>query len=316
MMDCIGYSKSEVKRGNKLANVAKMPCVWIDLEAPKPNELEEIQKKYKLHPLNIEDCMNVCGRPKMDVFDNYLFLTFKAFDYNKKEKIHVKHIGIFLGNEFLITVHPEHFYEMDKIKKALEQKQKHLLENSIDFLLYFVLDMIVDDYLTIIDSIEDELERLENLAMGLPSKHVVQKIFKMKKVNIAIRKVLWPEREIVTSLEKGSTQFISKKNSVYFRDVHDHLFQMIDINEGYRDIITGILDIYLSSVSNSLNEVMKTLTVISALVLVPTLIAGIYGMNFHYMPEISWEMGYAWALSLMVGSIVIMYLWFKQKKWI
>jgi len=316
MMDCFGYSKTKVKRSEKLADATKMQKVWIDLENPSKKELDEIKKKYRLHPLNIEDCMSLGQRPKMEYFNNYTFVVFKALDYSKKEKIHAKHISMFLGKNFIITVHPEGFYEMDKLKKQLIEKNKRFLERGADFLLYSILDAIVDDYLDVLDQIEDELEGLENKAMSHPAQAVVKRIFQMKRVNITIRKMLWPEREIVISLEKGAVPFISKKNVVYFRDVHDHLFQTIDMNEGHRDIITGILDIYLSSISNSLNEVMKILTIISAFVMIPTLIAGVYGMNFRAMPELFWPMGYAWALGLMAVSVIVMYLWFKKRGWL
>ncbi len=316
MIDCIGYSKSTSKRSKRIADVTRMKTLWIDITKPTNKELREIQERYHLHPLSIEDCKSTDQRPKAEYFDNYTLLIFKAFDYSKKEKIHTKHIAIFLGKSFIITVHPEGFYEMDKLKKQLVDKNKHYLSKGADFLLYSILDAIVDDYLDVLDQIEDELELLENRAMGHPTQSVLRRIFQMKKVNIAIRKMLWPERESIISLEKGTVPFVTKGSQVYFRDVHDHLFQTIDMNEGHRDIVSGILDIYLSSISNSLNEIMKILTIISAFVMIPTLIAGIYGMNFRVMPELFWPFGYAWALGLMLASVIVMYIWFKKKGWL
>lgn len=316
MMECIGYSGKKIKRSKKLADVSRMQNVWINLVKPTKKEYDEIQKRYKIHPLTIEDCKTTEQRPKMEHFDNYTFILFKALDYGKKERVRVKHMGILLGKNFVITIHPEKFYEMDQLKKRIDARQKRVVNNNVDFLMYSVIDSIVDDYLDVLDKIEDELELLETQAMGHPTKSTLRKIFKMKKVNMTVQKTLRPEREILNRLSKGHADFVSKKNEAYFNDVHDHLYHVIDMNESHKDIVATIMDLYLSSISNQMNEVMKTLTIITALVIIPTLISGIYGMNFKYMPEIHLPYGHYIAFGLMGLSVITMLAFFRLKKWI
>jgi magnesium transporter len=321
MIDCIAYDseKKEVQRNADWKKLKKFGNVlWIDFENAKEEDILTLKDEFGLHRLSIEDCVTRETVPKLEIFENHIFVVFKGLEFDPKTPhiVDYRHFSAFLGENFLITVHRKPLNEINSLKEKIMAKDEAVLKKNADFLLYMIFDGVVDNYLPVMDHLEDALEELEELALQKPQPHTMKRIFKLKKELIFLRKIIWPERDLLLKIEKGTIKQIRKRTVIYYRDVYDHLYLAQDRIEGYRDTLSTILDIYLSSVSNNMNEVMKALTVVASLVLVPTLIAGIYGMNFQVMPELAWEYGYFFALGAMALTMIFMWVWFRRKGWV
>ena len=312
----VSYSpdKSTEHKNVKIADSIniKDAVVWLDLKNPSDDELKELENAYELHPLAIEDCREV-QRPKIELYDKYFFLVAMHIEYDKG--VNTKQLSVFVGKNYLISVHKEEIEFLDTIKKTITEGGHKVNKYGPDYLLYKIVDKIVDNYFVVLDVIEDNIEVIESEVVKKPTKAVLKNVFKTKKDLLLIRKPIWPLREVLHTIQSGTIKTISDKTLLYFRDVYDHMINVIDLIETYRELVTTALETYLSSVNNSLNEIMKVLTVISSLVLFPTLVASIYGMNFRIMPELGWVYGYPFALFIMLSSMILMYAYFKKRKW-
>ena len=295
---------------------------WADCLNPTDTDLNEISRITDLPLQDLKDSLGEEERPKVLDLDKYSLITFRApFLEHKESHISTSSITIFISKNKnnLITLRTKEIASVENLKQILF-KQNTLLQKGASFLLYRLLDEILNSYFHILDTIEDKIDEIEDDVLEKPGKSTVEQIFATKKTLIFFHKALTANREVITSIEKEYVKEIDKKNIKRFRSLYNDVTQLIDTEGTYRDIMTGTLEIYLSSISNNLNQVMKTLTIITAFVLVPTLIAGIYGMNFVFMPEINTSFGqkygYYFALSLMVLSVLAMYFYFKRKGWI
>lgn len=292
--------------------------MWLDLVGlHRVDVIEKIGRLYNIHPLVLEDIVNVNQRPKVEYFDEYIFLVVKTLTYNEaSQSIESEQVAMILGKNFVLTFRETENGIFEPVRKRLRNNKGIIRKNGADYLLYALIDVIVDNYFVVLETLGGEIENLEDKVIFEPSPETVQKIHRLKRNLIEVRKTIWPLREALNGLYKGDSNLISKKTSPYFRDVYDHTVQIIETVETLRDMISGLLDVYLSSISNRTNEVMKVLTIIATIFIPLTFIAGIYGMNFKYMPELEWKYGYPAVLLVMLFIAVIEVIYFKKKKWL
>ena len=316
----IGKGLTSIKNSEKLDEIKLGDeVVWVNIITKKENDLVELKEFFGLHNLELEDCVDMRQRPKVEVYDNHTFIVMKDL-YWQKNKTIVDQLALFIGKNFLLTVSNIELEEVVRVTERVKgEKNTKLL--SPDFIAYNILDKIVDSYFPILDSIEDRIEVVENKVIKDPNeKGVTEEIFKVKRELLSLRKATWPSRDVFSSLSKEGLPFITAKNRVYYRDIYDHIIAVIDLIETYRELTSGVLDTYLSSISKSMNEVMKVLTVIATIFIPLTFITGLYGMNFQggglNMPELYWDYGYIFALALMLTVSLSMLWYFKKKKWV
>jgi len=306
----------------KLAELAKRSAknffVWIDLSKPSKEDLDFLSTIFPLHPLAVEDTLHPIQRPKLEEYEEHLFVVAYSVGYSKYHA-QTQELDIFLGTNFIITSSSKGVPAIDGAVQAI-MKNPALFARGPAYLLYLILDLLVDSYFPVFDSFGEDIDRVEDEVFENPKKTVLQKIFKMKRSIFSLRKIINPAREVLMAISLREQKFVPQKLSVYFRDVYDHLIRVSDVMDNYRDILTGILDGYASTISNKLNETMKVLTIIATIMLPLTLIAGIYGMNFKNIPEIhsalGMQYGYFWALGLMALVAISMLLYFRRHKWI
>lgn len=292
---------------------------WLNIDGIHNVEtIEKFGKVFNLHPLTLEDIVNSGQMPKIEEYDNYTFIVLKMLYYNEINKsIDVEQISICLGDNFVLTFQEEKEKDAFKhVKERLRLSKGRIRKMGADYLAYSIIDSVVDSYFLILEKIGEKIELLEAEVLNEPSEKILNQIHVLKREMIFLRKSIWPLRDVINTIEKGSSSFIQDSMHIYFRDVYDHTIRIIETIETYRDILSGILDIYLSSISNKINAVMKVLTIIATIFMPLTFLAGIYGMNFEYMPELKWKLGYPLILGVMFFIGISMVLYFKKKNWL
>ena len=292
----------------------KYAVTWLDCAGLSKDDIDEVGKRFGLHKLALEDCFSKRQRTKVDDYKDYSFIILKAIENH--QHIRAYQIGIFVGKNYLITIGDKCSPCFGDLFNRIIEKSPKLTESGTDFLCYEIIDMVVDDFFPILDRIEKEIEVVEEESIEKYSKKTVGKIFTLRKELLAFRKVVWPTREMVIKLEKEDLPNFNEKNKVYYRDVYDHVVWITDMIENYRELLSSVLETYLSSISNNLNEIMKVLTVITSLLLLPNLIASIYGTNFENLPGKELDYGFEAMLFLMAFMVAVMLFFFKRKKWI
>jgi magnesium transporter len=291
---------------------------WINIDGLHDIDvIEKTGRHFNIHPLVLEDILNTGQRPKAEEFGNLLFVVLKMLDYDKAaEKIRSEQFSLVLGSNFLITFQEIPGDVFNLVRERIRKPQTRIRKSGCDYLAYTLIDAIVDHYFIILEALGDKIEDLESELLNDPTRSTMEIIHGLKREMIYVRKQIWPIREVINGLIKNESPLVQEQTDVYFRDVYDHTIQVIDTIESYRDVLAGLLDIYLSSVSNKMNEIMKVLTIIATIFIPITFVAGIYGMNFKYMPELEWRWGYfmVWALIVVVAGIMIGY--FRKKQWL
>ncbi len=289
--------------------------VWLDLEEPTDDELAMIQEEFGLHPLAIEDTRNRNQRPKVDVYEGYFFVVVHGLTLDANDELVDSEVHAFAGHRYLITLRYTPAFDLSEVLKRWD-RQPELTGEGGGFLLYVLLDEVVDDYFSLIERYEDLSEDIEDRVFAdEPDPGVQEAIFRLKRRVVVLRRLVIPLREVL-DLVQEQPGFVTQKLAPYYRDVADHVIRTLEFADNIRDLLTSALEAQLSQVSNRLNQVMKRLTSWAAIILVPTLVAGIYGMNFDNMPELHWHFGYAWALGLMAISMVVLYRMFKRRDWL
>ncbi len=291
---------------------------WIDVEGIHDVSLvQSITDSISIHPLVVEDILNVEQRAKMEEYDGYIYLVLKMFHLGKTDEIIPEQVSIILAKNYVVTfqegVEGDTFQE---IRNRIRNNKGIINNMTSDYLVYSIIDSIIDSYFTILEVFGDRIERLEEELVNNPQKRTLTEIYRIKREMLYIRKSIWPLREAISRLERGESELVSRNTHLYLRDVYDHTINVLDTIETYRDMLSGMIDIYLSSISNRLNETMKYLALISTIFIPMTFIASIYGMNFELMPELKWAQGYWFALSLMAAIGIGFYIYFKKKKWV
>jgi magnesium transporter len=302
--------------------VDEQNLLWLDLEHPTPEELQLLAGEFKFHPLALED-VGKSQRPKVDQYADFSYIVFYDIDYSRESGAIDEHqLNIFLGKNYLVTVHDEPIAEIAEVAKRW-QENAELIDRGIGVLLYSLLDTIVDHYFPVIDAIGDRIEELENLVFSNVDREGLQDIFALKRELLVLRRVISPERDVMALLAKRDLPAVSEAAAVYYQDVYDHVLRAAETIDTYRDLLSGVLDSYLSlnannmaMTSNNLNQVMKVLASYSIILMSVTLIAGIYGMNFDNMPELHTRYGYFVALLGMLVLGLLLYRFFKRKGWL
>lgn len=296
-----------------------MPSVtWINVDGLHDVAmLERLAHDYGLHPLTIEDIVNTQQRPKVEFFDNYIALNLKmyTFDINTYE-LDIDHVSLVLGKNFVLTFQERQGDLFDAIRARIQYNKGKIKKGGADYLAYSLLDAIVDGYFKVLDRIGDEIEDIEEKLFTNPESSILQDLHDLRQELIFFRKTVWPLRTIMNELDRQETELIEDSTSVYLRDLYDHVVQVIETLETFREMLSGHLEVYLSTISNKTNEIMKFLTIIGTIFIPLTFIAGVYGMNFKYMPELEWRWGYYLIWAIMIGIGVALLAYFRKKKWI
>jgi magnesium transporter len=296
----------------------KSTATWINLDGiHQVDNIEKIGKHFKIHPLVLEDIMNTGQRPKMEDFNNYLFLVLKMLSYDEEEnETKTEQVSLILSSNYVISFQESEGDVFDPIRERIRTDRGRIRKMGVDYLAYSLIDAIVDNYFMVLEKIGEKIEDIEDELVKNPTPEVLHTIHRLKRELIFLRKSVWPLREVISRLERWESPLIDKSIDIYLRDVYDHTIQVIDALETFRDMLSGMLDIYLSSVSNRMNEVMKVLTIIATIFIPLTLVAGIYGMNFRYMPELDWVWGYPMVYMIMLAISAVMLVYFRRKRWL
>jgi magnesium transporter len=290
---------------------------WINVDGlGNPKLIDDLGRCFVIHPLILEDIFNTGQRPKMEDLDGYIYLTLKMLTYlNAEKEIKIEHISMVIGKNFLISFQEDIGDIFDPVRERI-RKDGRIRKFGPDYLAYALIDAIVDNYFSVMEKLEEQVEDLEEELVTNPSPDSLQKISRLKKDMIFLRKSVWPLREMINNLERSESPLIRESTKIYLRDVYDHSIQVIDTLETFRDMVSGMIDIYLSGLSYKMNEIMKVLTLIATIFIPLTFVVGLYGMNFKNMPEIEWEFGYYSVLIVMAIMVIGMLTYFRRKKWI
>lgn len=297
---------------------------WIHIQGtPSAEFLNSLGAQFNLHPLALEDVQNIGQRPKFDTYDHHHFIV-AALPTVVDNQVQTAQISIFLSDNVVITLASCDHDPFAAIRRRLRAGGNNLRSQRGDYLLYALLDLVIDEGFPVLAILAQQLDDLEELVLTGPSRTAVQRIHEIKRELLVLRRMLWPQREVVNALLREETRFISAHTRTYLRDCYDHCVQVMDLMENYRDMASNVMDIYLTSISYKMNEVMRTLTVIATIFMPLTFLAGLYGMNFGNgnqaasplaMPELNWYYGYPLVLALMALVALAMIFYFKIKKW-
>ena len=290
---------------------------WVDIGGVhRMDILESFGKQFQLHPLLLEDIANTDQRPKLDDYENRLFLVMKMLSVTDRHEIVVEQVSLVLGPNFVLSFQENGADVFTSVRDRLRGGKGRLRQTGADYLLYALIDAIVDQYFEVLEALSEKIEALQDLVASDPKPETLHKIHNLKRQLLFLRRAVWPLREAANSLSRSECPLLQESTKIFFRDVYDHVIQIVDTIETLREMVSTSLDIYLSSISYRLNTVMKVLTIITTIFMPLTFIVGIYGMNFEHMPELKWEWGYPLVLGLMVTIVIAMLGFFKGKKWI
>ncbi len=290
---------------------------WINVEGlHQVKVIETLGQGFGLHPLVLEDILNTDQRPKVEIYDAYIFIVVKMLLYDTEhEGVRTEQVSFVLGKNFVISFQECHGDVFDGVRERLRSGRRIRFLGS-DYLAYALIDAIVDSHFFILEKIGDEIEQLEDELLDDPSPESLNQIHRLRREMILLRKSVWPLRELISELGREETPMVSRETAVFLRDVYDHCIQVIDTVETFRDLLGGMLDLYMSNVSNRMNEIMKVLTLIATIFIPLTFIAGVYGMNFEYMPELAWKWAYPAVWGIMIGLGIGLVFFFKKKNWL
>lgn len=294
---------------------------WINIDGIQDLDLlQSIGELFGLHPLVLEDIANTNQRPKVEDYQDYLYVVLRMLYYNEeKNELAGEQVSIVVGKDYVLSIQEgdEKRYDVfENVRERIRNGIGKIRKLGPDFLMYSLIDAIVDNYFVVIERLDDKIGEAENVLTANGKKDTLQLIQGLKREALILHKVIWPLREVTSTLQRDETMHVQSATHIYLRDVYDHVVQLMDTTEIIRDILSGMLDIYLSTLSNRLNEVMKVLTIISTVFIPLTFIVGVYGMNFHFMPELQSPLGYPMVWVLMITIAILMLRYFKKKKWL
>jgi magnesium transporter len=294
------------------------PITWVNVDGlHEVNVVEKMGAHFGIHPLVLEDIVNTGQRTKAEEFENYIYIVLKMLVYDETvDHITAEQVSLILGPHFLISFQEKEGDVFDFVRDRIRKARGRIRKSGCDYLAYALIDAVVDHYFLILEKLGDKIELLEEQLLEEPTPRILEDIHHLKREMIFFRKQVWPLREVINSLIKDPSELIQETTHIFLRDVYDHTIQVIDTIESFRDLLSGLSDLYLSTVSNRMNEVMKFLTIVATIFIPLTFVAGIYGMNFEFMPELKWPWAYPalWLLLIMIS--VSMLFWLKRKKWL
>ncbi len=300
---------------------AAQPIIWVNVSGRGDVELiRSIGDIFGLHMLAMEDLMNLHHRPKVEEYDDHVFLVSQLF--SPGPDFVTEQIALFLGKNFVLSFQETPGDCFDPLRERIRQGKGRLRTAKADYLFYTLLDAIVDQYFPVLERYGESLENIEEKVVTTPDSQQIATLHEMKRGLLTIRRAIWPHREMLNAIIRDENPLVSDETRIYFRDVYDHTINLMDIVETYRDIASGLVDVYISSVSAKLNEIMKVLTIISTIFMPLSFIASVYGMNFDRsasawnMPELGWGFGYLLSLLLMTSIAIGLLLYFRLKGWL
>lgn len=294
------------------------PVSWINIDGL--HEVDLIQKMgthFNVHPLTLEDIVNTGQRPKVEDFEDYIYLVFKMLKFEETTgHITSEQVSLIVGPHYVLSFQEAEGDVFSSVRQRIRQARGRIRSAGPDYLAYALIDAAVDHYFLILEKIGERIEHLEEQLHVQATPEILQAIYDLKRELIYFRKQVWPVREVLNAWQKTESALVQEANKIFLRDVYDHTIQVIDTIESFRDIISGVMDLYMSTVSNKMNEVMKVLTIIATIFIPLTFVAGIYGMNFKFMPELEWRWSYPllWAFLFLIFFGMVVY--FKRKKWL
>ena len=291
---------------------------WINLNGLNHvTQIEKLGEHYKLHPLVLEDIVNIAQRPKIDEYDDYIFIVLKMLYYDDNNTIVSEQVSFILGKNHVLSFQESEGDVFNEVRDRLRQAKGRVRTMKSDYLLYTLIDAIVDHYFSVIEVLGDKIEDFETaIFAGNTDGDISQKIQNLKREILRVRRAIFPLREVINRIEKNESPLIQKKTITYFRDIYDHLIQVSENIDIYREMIWSLMDMYMTTISNKMNEVMKVLTIMASIFIPLTFIAGIYGMNFEYIPELQYKYSYFILWGVMIVLFIGMLIYFKRKKWL
>jgi magnesium transporter len=294
------------------------PVSWINIDGlHEVGIIEKIGRHFGIHPLTMEDIVNTGQRPKVDDFGDYIYIVFKMLVFDETTcHISSEQVSLILGPQFLISFQETEGDVFNFVRERIRKGSIQMRKSGPDYLAYALMDAVVDHYFLVLEKMGEKIEQFEERVYSEPTPEILQSIHDLKREIIYFRRQVWPMREVLNSWQKTESPLVQQTNRVFVRDVYDHTIQVIDTIESYRDIIAGMMDLHLSAMSNRMNEVMKVLTIIATTFIPLTFIAGIYGMNFKYMPELEWKWSYPVLWVVLMAIFGGMLIYFRRKKWL
>jgi magnesium transporter len=320
----IAYDESRIEERREVSLEEALACcdgprtIWLNVDGIHDTGIiARIGDHFNIHRLTQEDILHPVQRPKMENFEHYLYIVLPMLRYLPDNgQVVSEQVSLILTPRVLISFQESAGDVFTPVRERLHKNRASIRGAGCDYLAYALVDAIVDQYFVILEQVGAIIDVLEEETIDDPQPKILHRTHELKREVIALRKQIWPLREVIASLSRQETALIDRGTTIFFRDVHDHTIQVIDTIESYRDLLSSLLDLYLSTVSNRMGEVIKTLTIIATIFIPLTFIAGVYGMNFRYMPELEWRWGYGFALGIMAAVVAALIVYFKKKNWI
>ncbi|WP_174626638.1 magnesium/cobalt transporter CorA [Candidatus Methylobacter favarea] len=320
----VNYNSSAVERYivNSIKEIPPLKSAdtvtWVIIDGLKNvSIIDEIGQHYNIHALVLEDILNTHQRPKYEEFDDYLYIVIKALSLKNHDfQVQYEQISLLVLDKIVFTFKEKPSEIFDPVLKRLDNGKSHMRGLGTDYLAYVIMDTVVDEYFGLQDTLDELIESVEDELMSYPSIQTLSSIQRIKRELIFIRRTVSPLRELLASIQRSESALLDEHNKRYFGDIYDHAIRVTEAMESYRDLIADMMDIYLSSISNKMSETMKVLTVFSSIFIPLTFIAGVYGMNFDYMPELKWKWGYPALWGVFIAIALFLLGYFKKKKWL
>jgi magnesium transporter len=313
-----GFEQKEVVSVEECFAFRDKPTVtWINVDGIQEAQvIEKLANCFGLHPLILEDICDVEQRPKFEDLGSYIYIVIKMLSYDEEDsEVKIEQMSLILGNNFVISFQETVGDVFGPIRERIKNSKGRHRKMGADYLAYSLIDATVDNYFNILDEFGQRIEFLEEEIISRPDQQVLKEVYNLKREIIFLRKSIWPLRELVRSLERSESSLIRDTTRIYLRDVYDHVIQVSDSMEVFREMLTGMIEMYLSSLSNKLNEVMKVLTVIATIFMPLTFITGIFGMNFRYIPGLERSWGFPVSLLIMIITALFMVRHFQKRQW-
>ncbi len=313
------FDETEAKSLDVCKHEEDGKITWINIVGVHESEtIKKIGERFKIHPLTLEDIMNTDNRAKMDDHGEYVFVILKHVSNGKGDSIELDfhQVSLILGANLVISFQETESNIFEPVRERLRAGLAKFSEMGAAYLFYTLMDLIVDNYFLVLEKLDDTITLVEDTSVAQHDSETLQYLHSIRREVIAVRRAVWPLREVISGIQKREPPLMARTNAMYWMDLYDHIIQVMDTTETYREILSNIFDIYLSSVNNKMNEVMKMLTIIATVFMPLTFLAGLYGMNFKYMPELEWRLGYPAVLIVMIAAVGLMYAFFKKKEWI
>ena len=317
------YRRFEISSVDKLPDPTPGTVTWLNVAGLDGGVLEHLASRFGIHPLVMEDVVNLGQRPKVEPYDGYLFVVLDLVTWDEEElQVEREQVSLLLLEGLVISIQERPGDVFDPVRERIATARGRIRTVGADYLLYALIDAAVDHLFPVLESVGDQIEGLEDELVEEPSREHLATLHAIKRDLLGLRRSTWPLREMTSKLARGENAMFAADTIVYLRDVADHAVQVLDVLESFRDVVSGLMDLYLSSVSNRMNEVMKVLTVIATIFIPLGFIAGLYGMNFnpavspYNMPELGWRYGYPFALTVMAAVAAVMLIYFSRRKWL